>query len=444
MQQPPVERQHPLQNQLDWFIRLRWIAGLAVFVGALIDYNYLRWYPQSVHVGVIGLIILAYNAAMIPVLRIVERRGQVKRHLLVIAWAQLLLDLGCLTVLALLTGGLRSPVLGFFVFHMVIASLLLPRLMAYAGASIAMLFLAGGLWITGSWPVQPQDRASMIGWMATLLITIYLANHLVRSLRSHRRRLLRQNRRIRRMSRMLRRQQRAMVQQEKMAALGQMAAGVAHEIANPLASMDGLLQLMQRRPERFKPESLGTLREQVDRIHQIVRHMTAFAHPGEGQWQTLPLNEVVSKALDVVRFDPRAKPVCIDRQLAADLPPVRMIGQAVQQVVVNLVINALDAVADAPEPCLKIRTHRAGPWCCIDVVDNGHGIKPEHRRHIFEPFFTTKPVGKGTGLGLSISYSIIRNHGGDITVESHPGQGTRFTVRLRGEDATVSAAAAAS
>jgi signal transduction histidine kinase len=99
-------------------------------------------------------------------------------------------------------------------------------------------------------------------------------------------------------------------------------------------------------------------------------------------------------------------------------------------VIVNLLMNALDAVADAPHPELIVRTRRAGRWLAIDVIDNGTGIEPEHVNRLFEPFFTTKPVGKGTGLGLSISYNLMRKQGGDIQVQSTPGKGATFTVRV--------------
>jgi two-component system NtrC family sensor kinase len=158
--------------------------------------------------------------------------------------------------------------------------------------------------------------------------------------------------------------------------------------------------------------------------------MTTFAHPGEGRWQLTNLNDVVSRVLEVVRFDPRYRGVRVERQLAADLPPVHMMTDAIQQVMLNLFINALDAIEGAKDPTLTIRTESDGRFCAITIADNGTGISAENQKHIFEPFFTTKPVGKGTGLGLSISYSLVRKHGGDIQVASPPGQGARFTVRL--------------
>jgi C4-dicarboxylate-specific signal transduction histidine kinase len=257
-------------------------------------------------------------------------------------------------------------------------------------------------------------------------------------------RLVRQGRRVRLLGARLRQHQRAMAQQEKMVALGQIAAGVAHEIANPLASMDSLLQLVQRKPERWGPEKSVTLREQIARINQTIQQMRRFAHPAEGNLESVPLNDVVDDAIRMVEFDRRMKTLTVVRQFGDDVADALVMPQALQQVLINLMINALDAMASVTEPKLLVRTRRNGRWYLIDVVDNGAGIAPEHVNRLFEPFFTTKPVGKGTGLGLSISYSLMRKQGGDIEVQSKPGEGATFTVRvpLREPRTTIPAIAA--
>jgi len=420
---------------LRWLIGLRWVAALVVVVTFLIDYHWLNWYREhALHGLVLGGIVAGYNVGLWQILRwassTLPRGAKRFQFLLMLAWVQLLLDLGCLTLLTIWTGGTHSPLAGFFVFHMVFASLLLPRTMAYAGAAAALAMLGAGLRITGQWPTNHQEYLAWSGAVLTLILTVYLANHITGGLRRQRRRLIRQNRRIRAMSSQLQRQQSALVQHEKMVALGQMAAGMTHEIANPLASMDSVLQLMQRRPEKLRPESITTLREQVERINQIIRQMKTFAHPAEMQRQSLPLNDVVEQALNMVRFDSRVKRMTIERQFDPNAGSIALLPQAIQQVLVNLIINAIDAMNDTPQPKLTLRTERREGWCLIEVADNGHGIKAEHMDRLFEPFFTTKPVGKGTGLGLSISYSLIQKQGGSISVRSQPGKGTAFLIRL--------------
>jgi C4-dicarboxylate-specific signal transduction histidine kinase len=263
-----------------------------------------------------------------------------------------------------------------------------------------------------------------------LLLTVTFTNHITRDLRRHRRRLLRQNRRIRAMTSRLRQNQKSMILQEKMVALGQMAAGVAHEVTNPLANMDRLLQLAQRNPSRMNVETVGTLREQIARINSIVHQMQSFAHPNEGEMQRLALNELVAKAIEMVRMDSRARKAKVHSELSDEVGLAQIRPQALQQVLVNLMLNALDAMADVTGPTLRITTYRAGQWYYIDVIDNGTGIKPEHMNRLFEPFFTTKPVGKSTGLGLSISYKLIQRQGGAIEVRSELGKGTTMSIRL--------------
>ena len=420
-----------LLAQLRWFIRLRWVAGLAVVAGALCDVAGLHWFQHGFVIGSVGVSVLLYNLILLVVLHRLEREPTLPRHrTLLFAWAQLLLDLACLTLLTVWTGGLISPIATFFVFHMVFASLLLPRRMAYASGISAILMLSVGMWLTNQFPADRGGRLLFAGRACTLIFTVYLANHITRDLRRQRRSLIRQNIRVNKLAKKLKRHQQALVQQEKMVAMGQMAAGVTHEIANPLASMDSLLQLMQRKPERLRPDAIQTLRDQVQRINQIIQQMKSFAHPVETQQQTIAVNDVIDAAVDMLRFDKRMKTVKIEKQLSPDVGQLSFMPQALQQVLVNLIVNALDAVSETPSPAIVVRSERRESHVLIEVADNGSGISEEHMARLFEPFFTTKPLGKGTGLGLSISYTLIQKQGGHITARSEVGKGTTFTVRL--------------
>jgi len=424
------QRYWSLTAQMRWFIQLRWIAAAAVLLFSGFDWAVSGHFRHAPQMFAVGAAILTYNIVYWAIFRSSSLWAGRTPPLVFLAWTQIVLDLTCITILTIDTGGCQSPLLGFFVFHMVFASLLLPRAMAFGGAIVAVAMLGDGLALVHQLPADTHTWLILIGWATTLLLTVYIANVITLDQRRHRRRLIRKNHRIRRIKNQLQRHQLALVQQEKMAGLGQMAAGVAHEIANPLASMDSVLQLMQRKPEKVKPQCIETLREQVARIHRTVRQMTAFAHPVDDQWRTMPLNQVIAEALRLVRMDGRAKRASIREELAPDAGGLNLLPQALEQVLVNLLLNALDATAEVPEPVLIIRTGRSERWCWVDVSDNGHGIQAENLTRLFEPFFTTKPVGKGTGLGLSISYSLVRKHRGDIQVKSTVGQGTTFTVRL--------------
>lgn len=426
-----------LAESLRWFIGLRWLAGVAVVLLAILDWRVPGGYGHGgAKVGV-GVVILLYNAVLWWV--VCSGRGKDRKSdvgalpiamLLGLAWIQIVLDVLALVLLSLWTGGIRSPLLGFFVLHMVFASMLLPRAMAYGGAALTMFVMVGGLALDKQWPARRDERLALMGWAGALLCTVFVGGQISRSVRRQRRKLMRQNHRIWKMSKQLRRHQRSMAQQEKMVALGQMAAGVAHEIANPLASMDSLLQLMQRKPDRLKPESVSTLREQVERIARIVRELTTFARPAETGMQPTPVNDMIREAVSMVAFDPRMKKTRLEERYSEQAGSIPMFPQALQQVVVNLVRNALDAMNDVPEPKLTVTTSREHDWVVIEISDNGQGIDAKHLRRLFEPFFTTKPVGMGTGLGLSISYSLVQKHGGMISARSKPGEGATFVIKL--------------
>ncbi len=426
----------PLLGQLRWFIRLRWLAGCAVLAGALLDRYGKEWFTvHDAGIAIVGAMILSYNAALWWVLRTPPPKASRRAFLLWLAWIQFVLDVIALTFLTVWTGGPSSPLLGLFVLHMVFAGLLLPQVMAFAAAGVTMAILLLGFQMAEQWPILRATKLMTLGWCGAQIGTVLVASHIARSLRLQRRRLLRQNRRILSMARRLRRQERRMLQSEKMFALGQMAAGVAHEIANPLASMDSLLQLMIRRPDKPRPDAIQTLRDQIERISRIVRELTTFSRPTDAEWRTLSLNDVVRDSLNMLSFDKRMRQVSIVEDLSADPAAVTipLLSQNVQQVLINLIRNALDATEETPGATVRIRTLRENDWCMIEVSDNGPGIEPRNLRRLFEPFFTTKPVGRGTGLGLSISYSLIQKHGGLISARSKPGEGASFTIKLPAE-----------
>ncbi|HTW94034.1 MAG TPA: ATP-binding protein [Tepidisphaeraceae bacterium] len=416
----------PLARQLAWFIRLRWIAGAMAIAAGATDRLSLHFYPHPLVILLIGGCVLIYNALMQRFLR----RAKSGRALLGLAEIQMGLDLICLSIMIGCTGGIRSPILSLFVLHMVFASLLLSPIRAYLSSAAAVMLLLAALWVTKQMPRDLSGALGLCGLTLTLVLTVTLTSRITLDLRRKRRRLMRQNRRIRAMARSLRRHQRAMVRQEKMVAMGQMATGVAHEITNPLASMDSLLQLAQRNPERMNADFVAKLRAQIDRITATIRQMRSLAHPAPDDKQQIALNELVGQAVEMVRMDSRAKRLGIQTELSTDVGLVTVQPQAIVQVIINLLLNAMDAVAEVSEPRLTIRTRRGEDGYRIEVADNGTGIAAHHMNRIFEPFFTTKPVGKGTGLGLSISYNLIRRQGGQIDVESKPGVGTTFTIQL--------------
>jgi len=224
---------------------------------------------------------------------------------------------------------------------------------------------------------------------------------------------------------------RALVQTEKMAALGRMAGGVAHEINNPLGGILAFTQLMLRDGPADDPqarEALDTIQACALRCRDIVDNLLSFARKPSEKHREISMNQVATDALALARLHPRSREVDVREELAPDLPPVLGRAGLLQQVVINLLQNAYQASAPGRE--VFLRTYQSGGKGFIEVEDTGQGIPEGIRAKIFEPFFTTKEAGQGTGLGLFICYGIAHEHGGKLRVESEEGNGSRFVLEL--------------
>lgn len=225
--------------------------------------------------------------------------------------------------------------------------------------------------------------------------------------------------------------QRALVHSEKMAAFGQLGAGIAHEVNNPLAGILGHAQLAIRRlgPENPAKASLDLIAQETGRCIDIIKNLMRFARQDTPQFQPVNANEAVGAALSIVDHQLSLHGIRIVRELGESLPQVNGDINQLQQVLVNLAINAQQAMA-GQRGALSVRTRAVGGQVLIELQDSGPGISPELQKKIFEPFFTTKAAGHGTGLGLSVSYGIIESHGGRIEVRSSPGHGATFVISL--------------
>lgn len=233
----------------------------------------------------------------------------------------------------------------------------------------------------------------------------------------------------------LRRGQEQMVHTEKLASLGRLAAGVAHELNSPLTGIVTFAHLLLQRtpPERKEDrEDLEVIIEQAERCSKIIKGLLGFSRAMKTEMVPLNVNSTISKVLDIIRNQAKFHNIKLITDLAPDLPEVVADPSQLEQVYMNLIINAADAMNDRGE--LRISTRKVNidgqDFVEIEFTDTGPGIQPEHLGKIFEPFFTTKPVGKGTGLGLAVTLGIVQKHGGRIDVKSTPGVGTSFFVRL--------------
>ncbi len=222
--------------------------------------------------------------------------------------------------------------------------------------------------------------------------------------------------------------QAALVQSEKMAAFGQLGAGIAHEVKNPLGGILGLAQLSLRKAEKDSPmaKNLTIIEKETRRCKEIVENLLRFARQEKVAFGPFNLNLVAEDATAIVAHQLAINQVKLKKEFAPELPKVVCNPNQIQQVLINFLINAQQAM-DGEPGSVTVTTRAAGPdQVQVLVSDTGPGIPKEIQAKIFEPFFTTKAAGKGTGLGLSVTYGIIQEHKGEIRLESEPGQGTTF------------------
>jgi PAS domain S-box-containing protein len=218
-------------------------------------------------------------------------------------------------------------------------------------------------------------------------------------------------------------------QSEKLAVIGQLAAGVAHEIGNPLTSISALVQIIQRKSKDEKlTDQLITIKDNIDRISKIVRELVDFSRPPGEDKELLYINDVVKTAVGIVKYDKRVKSVEFKTHFSQAIPSILAVPDQLLQVFVNILINALDAING--EGKIEVKTYMDDLFICTDIIDNGCGMEQSVIDKIFNPFYTTKEVGKGTGLGLSVSYGIIKKMQGMILVKSKINEGSVFTVKL--------------
>lgn len=229
-----------------------------------------------------------------------------------------------------------------------------------------------------------------------------------------------------------------LVQSDKLAAIGKMAAGVAHEINNPLnvilqktGWMEDLLEEEGiKESENFEEfqTSVQKIEEHVERARKVVHNMLGFARKMEPHLENVDINDTINQTITILENYARTNNIEIQADLSGKLPIIASDQAQLQQVFLNLLTNAIDAIGK--EGLVEIKSRRLDSRICISIKDDGPGIPAEKQKNVFDPFFTTKETGKGTGLGLSVSYNIIEKMGGKIRLKSQVGKGTIFTVEV--------------
>jgi two-component system NtrC family sensor kinase len=223
-----------------------------------------------------------------------------------------------------------------------------------------------------------------------------------------------------------------LIQSEKLSGIGEFVAGVAHELNNPLTSVMGFSELLQ------KADTDPQHRRYLDMIHKsslrcqkIVQNLLSFARRHKPERKLSNINELVEGAVEILQYQMRTSNIEVVSRLDPHLPKAMVDPHQLQQVFLNIINNARQAIeANQPKGCVRITSETAGTNVRVTFQDNGPGIPEADLSKVFDPFFTTKDAGKGTGLGLSLCYGIVKDHGGSITVRSRPGEGASFIIEL--------------
>lgn len=417
--QHPLQKEQ-LQNQNLWFVHLRWLAIFVALTLVLLTGPLFGLLPQEVHLPLLLCVFLL----IICNLATWYLSGTISQ-LYQLILAQAILDLFFLTLFLHFSGGLENPLFVLYILHVIIAGILMTPRACYLIAMVAVTLFssmavgeyAGMLAhhsVAKNCPLSsiPQSVSiHILSFSGVLFLTAYFTTLIVGHLRKSQAQLLRAG---------------------KLAALGEIVGQIAHEINNPIAIISAKAKLL---PERLKEgcaveKALLDLRKidtHAERIASVTKGLLAFCRPSVEKKSVIDINQVVKATLALLdksafnglsfRIDLAEKPLWVYGNF-----------NELQQVILNIINNAIDAMPDGGQ--LRIATLTKDKFAIISLADNGVGIPPENFDLIFDPFFTTKSEGKGTGLGLSISHGIVQDHNGHIDVESTPGHGSNFIIKL--------------
>jgi signal transduction histidine kinase len=471
-------REEELLVRVGWIVKVRWLF-LAVLAVTIVTGRYAFGIRFPVgRVLLVWAVILLYNLGFELYYRF--RKTESAPDLTVSrieTYLQIGMDLLALTFLIHFTGGAENPFISFYLFHAILASMLLPRAEAWLlGLVSYCMFLSvvaleyleivphyqlEGLFLHSRHGNLLFLSVVSLGLLITLVITIYLSCTIVGSLRLREKKLVLTRNMLEKKSGELTEanaklveRQKQLVQAEKLASMGQLVSGIAHEINNPVQFIQGNMQILreaigdilpildaQAKEDRgmkiarlpypfFREQVQVLLRDMADgagRIGNIVRDLKTFARRDEGRLdEKVDVNRVVEAATRLVHN--KIKRFRLEQSLAEGLPALKGSLVQLEQVAVNTLINAAESLEGRPDACIRIATRleNAGRQVRLSIADNGPGMTDEVKHRLFDPFFTTKQRIGGTGLGMSITYGIIEEHGGSIEVETRLGEGTTF------------------
>jgi len=469
-------------ERLLWAVRVRWLA-----IGGFSALACLAWLAGVLPVLRSSVVAGLASATLNAVNHWCVVRGRGVRAVTVLAIPA---DVLLITYLIVTTGGTQSPFIMLYVVQVVATAMLVDLLIAAAVALASVICVLTALWFQAvdagtALTVAPHGSAYQVVWGLFLLYCLglltYLGGYIAERLRRSEGSLAERNEHLRgalaslehahadlqHTVERLKSTEAQLLRSEKMRALGQFVAGIAHELNNPIGFVSSNLEHLRRAVGALEemlaayadapagtaaaselaarrralridplledlPSVLQDCEEGARRAAEIVAALRAFARSDQpGAWSRVDLRERLDRTLALLRHR-LAAGVSVERDYG-DVPPIECLAGQLDQVLLNVLANAIDAVDGRGTIQVRTRLEHvppAAPQAVVSVRDDGAGMPPQVRARVFDPFFTTKPEGRGMGLGLSVSYGIVERHGGTIVVESAPGSGTTFTLSL--------------
>ncbi len=442
-------------DRLKWFIKLRWLAisGIAVFTvlcELLFKLHLFSWV-----LVIILAAMVVYNLIFLWMTKKISIDShKITNPLLTIRGfpnLQIGIDLIFLTILWHQFGGIENPLMFFFVFHMIIASILLSKRNSFAWAifSSLVLVLVAYLEYTEKLPHRsPISELTgielwnnlywnifILGALCFMLIcVVYMTSSITKQIRKKNKDIITLEKMV--ADKKLQDAKKKLYFSEKMAALGKLAAGMAHEINNPLTTV---LSYSECLADDIKDENqlndLKLIITETMRIRDLVKKVLNFARAGDQADSSeiesrIDINKDISDTVIMVQGQVEFMNIIFYFNFDKNLPLAKISKEHLKQVAINIMINASQAMNAKGKITIETSYNKETQTISLKLTDTGPGIKPEYASRIFDPFFTTKKQGEGTGLGLAVSYGLMKMYDGEITVESELGKGTSFTVTV--------------
>ncbi len=443
-----------LQARLGWFVQLRWVFLLVLTLLIFFAMKAFHIKVPLIPIIVIAVVVLLYNCGFYLLHRVFfSQHTPTPQELRIEANLQIGFDLLALVFLVYFSGGIENPFIYFAVFHMIMGSILLTGLDIWYQAIVSILLVCILIVLSWSgiishyrmegfaprelWQSMPFLVAVITSFAATMLITVYMTNSISRSL--HRRgkdlfdltlQLEKKSIQLEEANQELIRQQNLLIQSEKLASLGNLSAGIAHELNSPLTGILNFAHFIKEGcPDQEQVQNdIDIVIRETERCKKIIKGLLDFARQSQPEKKCDDITSVLNKTVNLVVHHKDFRNIELIKHAPGYLPKILFDADQIQQVFMNLIVNAQQAMPDGGR--LEISTTYHEEKRVLDIVfeDTGCGIGEGELQKIFDPFYTTKDMG--TGLGLSISLGIIENHGGKLIVQSRKDAGAVFVVRL--------------